>query len=101
MLPINTSGLWGDVGPRPLSRNPEATFTPTAAGLRQEGQLPVWPGLPQMATVPPSVGIQDFLAEAIWQGIAAGLQQKAQPPQATAPVLPPLFPTKGLTTSPH
>lgn len=36
MLPINTSGLWGDVAPRTLCRTPEATFTPPAAGLWQE-----------------------------------------------------------------
>lgn len=57
----------------PLPRQPEATFTPTAAGLRAPAvQLP-----------PSQVDFQALLSNALSSLLAAGLQQASlQPPQA-------------------
>lgn len=86
MLPINTSGLWGTIGPHFQGRSVEATFTPTAAGLRPEEHLAPLPALYAPAAIPamPS-GYQDLIVEAIKQGIGAGLKERASGPQAEAP----------------
>lgn len=78
VFPISTSGLWGSVSnlhtPIAVSDQPqssvraipEATFTPMAAGLHPESQ-------PDPLTQP---NLQDIIANAIRQGIAAGLQDR-------------------------
>lgn len=86
MVPIDTSGLWGSTPGRPLSRQAEATYTPTVASVRHEvqGILPL--PLPPMTSVVPVVpDMQALIAEALKQGIAAGLQSKAQGAPASHP----------------
>lgn len=85
LFPINTSGLWGSGSDLqgPLlhdvqfgamgSRHVSATFTPTAAELRPELQLP-------SMSVP---NIQELITSAIAQGIATGLQQRPATAQAS------------------
>lgn len=82
ILPIDTSGLWGINNNRSIPRPAEATFTCTAADLRPEGSWNLGaPPSPSKFQIPPSMpGMQDFIAEAIRQGIAAGLQERAQLP---------------------
>ncbi|XP_013922439.1 PREDICTED: DNA polymerase theta-like, partial [Thamnophis sirtalis] len=73
IIPINTSGLWGSRVSQPQGRSVEATFT-----LHGSGQLPpilAMHSMPAMCFM--TTSFQDIIAEAIKQGTAAGLQERA------------------------
>ncbi|XP_070807548.1 uncharacterized protein [Pituophis catenifer annectens] len=72
---VSTQGLWEEPAPKRAKTTPEATFTPTVAGLR--------PKETEDPEITPEIKL--IISKAIAQGIAAGMQRNQQAASGNAP----------------
>ncbi|XP_034262888.1 uncharacterized protein LOC117658879 [Pantherophis guttatus] len=75
--------LWEEPAPKRTKTAPEATFTPTAAGLRPRERQQTEKSCPKEPEISPEIRL--IIAEAIAQGIAAGMQRNQQAASGNTP----------------